>query len=87
MARALASSEIDFHDAYAIPLGPVEKGFNRMMENVIHHSRIALATAVLGFTQRGYRLARVYADGRALTPDQGGSATTPEFCAAVARAL
>ncbi len=62
--RALASSEIDFHDAYAIPLGPVEKGFNRMMENVIHHSRIALATAVLGFTQRGYRLARVYADTR-----------------------
>ena len=32
-------------------------------------------------------LARVYADGDALTPDQGGSATTTEFCAAVARAL
>jgi isocitrate/isopropylmalate dehydrogenase len=29
----------------------------------------------------------VYADGRALTPDQGGAASTTEFCAAVARAL
>ena len=32
-------------------------------------------------------LARVYADGSALTPDQGGAATTTEFCAALARAL
>lgn len=32
-------------------------------------------------------LARVYAAGAALTPDQGGCATTTEFCAAVGRAL
>ena len=32
-------------------------------------------------------VARVYADGRTLTPDQGGTATTTEFCAAVAQAL
>ena len=32
-------------------------------------------------------LARVYADGSALTPDQGGNATTTEFCAALARAF
>ena len=32
-------------------------------------------------------LARVYAEGTALTPDQGGNATTTEFCAALARAL
>ena len=30
---------------------------------------------------------RVYADGRALTPDQGGAATTEEFCAAVTAEL
>jgi isocitrate/isopropylmalate dehydrogenase len=30
---------------------------------------------------------RVYADGRHLTPDQGGTATTTEFCDAVARYL
>ena len=35
----------------------------------------------------GDALARVYADGSALTPDQGGTATTTEFCAALARAL
>ena len=30
---------------------------------------------------------RTYAEGRALTPDQGGSGTTREFCEAVAKAL
>ncbi|MEX3011113.1 acyl-CoA dehydrogenase family protein [Hoeflea sp. TYP-13] len=62
--RPLASSEIDFHDAYAIALGPVDRGFNRLMEMVIHHSRIALATAVLGFANRAYQIARAYADTR-----------------------
>ena len=62
--RALASSEIDFHDAYAINLGPVDKGFNRLMESVIHYSRIALATAVMGIMSRAYQVARVYADTR-----------------------
>jgi isocitrate/isopropylmalate dehydrogenase len=32
-------------------------------------------------------LARVYAEGACLTPDQGGRANTTEFCEAVARAL
>jgi isocitrate/isopropylmalate dehydrogenase len=32
-------------------------------------------------------VARVYGDGKALTPDQGGRATTKEFCAAVRAAL
>jgi 3-isopropylmalate dehydrogenase len=32
-------------------------------------------------------VARVYAEGRALTPDQGGSATSDDFCDAVRRAL
>ena len=32
-------------------------------------------------------LARVYAEGTCLTPDQGGCASTTEFCEAVARAL
>jgi len=62
--KALASAEIDFRDAYAIPLGPVENGFNRMMEEVVHYSRIALAVSVLGMTNRGYQQARAYADTR-----------------------
>jgi hypothetical protein len=32
-------------------------------------------------------VAEVYAEGRALTPDQGGSASTRELCAAVAARL
>ncbi len=62
--KALASAEIDFRDAYAIPLGSVEKGFNRMMEEVVHYSRIALAVSVLGMTNRGYQIVRAYADTR-----------------------
>jgi isocitrate/isopropylmalate dehydrogenase len=32
-------------------------------------------------------VARVYRDGKALTPDQGGSGTTKGFCAAALAAL
>jgi len=62
--RALASAEIDYHDAYAIPLGDTETGFKVLMERVIHHSRIALAVAVLGFTARAYQLALDFARTR-----------------------
>jgi isocitrate/isopropylmalate dehydrogenase len=45
----------------------------------------------LGFTEAavslGDALERVYAEGKTLTPDQGGSARTEEFCEAVAREL
>ncbi|MEE9518578.1 MAG: isocitrate/isopropylmalate family dehydrogenase, partial [Candidatus Adiutricales bacterium] len=42
----------------------------------------------LGFEEEAGRLKRalerVYAEGRSLTPDQGGSASTTRFCDAVA---
>jgi len=45
----------------------------------------------LGFADAAGRLdsalTRIYADGRVLTPDQGGRATTTEFCEAVAALL
>jgi isocitrate/isopropylmalate dehydrogenase len=51
----------------------------------------AMMLEYLGFEPAARRLGsaveRVYADGRRLTPDQGGSATTLEFCAAVERYL
>ena len=51
----------------------------------------ALMLEYLGFDDAAVRLRgaveRVYADGRALTPDQGGNATTVEFCGAVAKYL
>jgi isocitrate/isopropylmalate dehydrogenase len=45
----------------------------------------------LGFEDAATRLdhavSAVFADGEHLTPDQGGRATTIEFCDAIARAL
>jgi acyl-CoA dehydrogenase len=62
--RALASAEIDYHDAYAESLGPVEDGFRNLMTLVIHHSRLALPLAMAGMLSRAYQLARSYADTR-----------------------
>ncbi len=62
--KALASAEIDFHDAYAVPAGNIERGFNRMMEQVVHFSRLSLAISVLGMNERAYQTARNYADTR-----------------------
>ena len=49
----------------------------------------AMMLEYLGFAPAAARLesavTRVYAEGRSLTPDQGGRATTLEFCAAVER--
>ncbi|MEH6345775.1 MAG: acyl-CoA dehydrogenase family protein [Bermanella sp.] len=59
--RALASAEMDYHDALAIPIGD---NFNFMLEKVIHHSRISLAVAVLGFASRAYQLSRDFAQTR-----------------------
>jgi isocitrate/isopropylmalate dehydrogenase len=51
----------------------------------------ALLLEYLGFAEEARRLERaidaVYADGDALPPDQGGSASTSQFCAAVRRRL
>ena len=63
--------------------------------NIINPTATLLSAAMmlehLGLAPAARRLedavARVYAAGEALTPDQGGSATTTEFCAAVARVL
>lgn len=64
-------------------------------KNIINPTATILSAAMmlehLGFGQAAARIERgieaVYAEGRALTPDQGGSATTTEFCAALAALL
>ena len=64
-------------------------------QNVINPTAALLSAAMmldyLDFEREGARiraaLARVYKDGRALTPDQGGSTSTTGFCRAVADAL
>ena len=63
--------------------------------NVINPTATILSAAMmleyLGFAAAARRLeaavARVYAEGRVLTPDQGGHASTTEFCDGVARKL
>ena len=63
--------------------------------NVINPTATLLSAAMmleyLDYPHEGARLReavrRAYADGRALTPDQGGKAGTAEFCRAVAAAL
>jgi isocitrate/isopropylmalate dehydrogenase len=64
-------------------------------KNVINPTATLLSAAMmlehLGFDSAAQRLktaiARVYAEGRHLTPDQGGRATTTDFCAAVVQRL
>jgi isocitrate/isopropylmalate dehydrogenase len=63
--------------------------------NIINPSATLLSAALLleylGFADHARRLERaldaVYAEGKTLTPDQGGSAHTDALCAAVARQL
>ncbi|MCP4227674.1 MAG: acyl-CoA dehydrogenase, partial [Actinomycetia bacterium] len=62
--RSLASAEIDYHDAHATPLGPLDDSFQSLMTLVIHHSRIAMLMVMGGMLGRAYQLARSYADTR-----------------------
>jgi len=65
--RALATGEIDYRGAWAIPLSDdAERGFNIVMSNFIHLSRMALSVAVLGMSTRAYDLATMYAQERSV---------------------
>ena len=63
--------------------------------NTINPTATLLSAAMmldyLGFAQAARRLSdgveRVYAEGRCMTPDQGGAATKTEYCKAVARVM
>jgi isocitrate/isopropylmalate dehydrogenase len=64
-------------------------------KNIINPTATLLSAALmleyLGYTEAAARLegaiARVYAEGQTLTPDQGGTSTTTAFCAAVRKNL
>jgi acyl-CoA dehydrogenase len=62
--RSMASGEMDFEGAVAYAVGPVERGFKTVMENVIHLSRIYNTLAVAGGARRGYKTALSYAQHR-----------------------
>lgn len=64
--RSLATAEMDFHDAFAIAVGPPSEGFKMLMENVLHISRLFNTICVLGMAQRAYSIALAFAQHRVL---------------------
>jgi acyl-CoA dehydrogenase len=60
----MATGEIDFHDAFALPIEPVEDGIHLVMDNVLHLSRLFNSFCVLGMGRRAYGIARAYANHR-----------------------
>lgn len=63
--RSMASAEIDFEGALAIPIGELKDGFKIVMENVLHISRLFNTICVLGMARRAYHIALAYAKNRA----------------------
>lgn len=59
--RTLASAELDFQDAVAYPLGPLERGFKNVVELVLNTSRLMNAIGCTGGMRRAYVEASTYA--------------------------
>lgn len=61
---SMATAEIDFQGAYAIPMGDPKNGFKQVMEHVLHISRLFNTFSVLGMGRRAYHIALAYAHNR-----------------------
>lgn len=59
--RTLASAELDFRDAVAYPVGPIERGFKTTVELVLNTSRLMNAVACAGIIRRAHIEASTYA--------------------------
>ncbi|MDA8359487.1 MAG: acyl-CoA dehydrogenase family protein [Actinomycetota bacterium] len=62
--RALASAEIEFDQALAWPIGPVEEGFHVAVEELLNTSRWLNAVGATGIMRRAYLEAAGYARHR-----------------------
>ncbi len=62
--RTLASTELDFRDAVAYPIGPVDAGFKITVELVLNTSRLMNAVSCAGVMRRAYVEAHSYACSR-----------------------
>jgi len=62
--RLLASAELDFVDAVAYPIGPVDAGFKNTVELVLNTSRLMNAVACAGVMRRAAIEAGTYACAR-----------------------
>jgi alkylation response protein AidB-like acyl-CoA dehydrogenase len=59
--RTLASAELDFRDALAYPVGPLDRGFKNVVELVLNTSRLMNAVACAGIMRRAYIESSSYA--------------------------
>lgn len=62
--RTLASAEVDFREAVAYPVGPVDSGFKTTVELVLNTSRLMNAVGCGGIMRRAYIEASSYACAR-----------------------
>ncbi len=62
--KSLATAEVDFRDALAYQVGPLERGFNHVMEFVVNTSRLYNAVGSAGAARRAYVVAWTYAQHR-----------------------
>jgi len=62
--RSMVTAEIEFEEAYAEALGPLEDGFRNTMEWIVDTSRLYNAFACAAAAHRAYLVARGYADHR-----------------------
>lgn len=62
--RSLASTELDFIDALAYPIGAIDRGFKITVELVLNTSRLMNAVSCAGFIRRAYIEAASYACNR-----------------------
>lgn len=59
--RTLASAELDFHEALAYPVGPLDRGFKNVVELVLNTSRLMNAFGCVGSMRRAAIEASTYA--------------------------
>ncbi|MCS6845365.1 MAG: acyl-CoA dehydrogenase family protein [Caldilineales bacterium] len=62
--RTMASAEMDFEDAVAFPIGPLEEGFKTVVELVLNTSRWTNALGSCGLLRRAYVEAWTFAQQR-----------------------
>ncbi|NIQ57711.1 MAG: acyl-CoA dehydrogenase, partial [Gammaproteobacteria bacterium] len=62
--RELATAEVTFDGAQAVPIGPLDRGIPNLVEHVLVPSRFACVIAAAAFTRRAERVVSAYADFR-----------------------
>jgi alkylation response protein AidB-like acyl-CoA dehydrogenase len=62
--RELATAEVTFQAAHAVPIGALDRGINNVLRHVLVTSRFACASSAASFLRRAERIALAYSDFR-----------------------